>query len=112
MAVPVVVLACLLYDPVATSAALEVLAETRLDAATWRCSCEAGMRDRTLRDDAVSLFEIARESVARFPRGYFPNDAEQLVAEYRERYPGSGRCPADEQLEAYHKQPEDLRPWK
>jgi glutamate--cysteine ligase len=112
MAVPVVVLACLLYDPAATSAALEVLADTRLEAATWRRACEAGVRDRTLRTDAVSLFEIARESVARFPRGYFPGHAEQLVAEYQERYPGSARCPADEQLDAHRKQPEDLSPWK
>jgi glutamate--cysteine ligase len=112
MAVPVVVLACLLYDPAATSAALEALGDTRLDAATWRRSCEAGMRDRTLRDDAISLFEIARESVGRFPRGYFPDDAEQLVAEYQERYLGSARCPADEQLDAYRRQPEDLSPWK
>jgi glutamate--cysteine ligase len=112
MAVPVVVLLCLLYDPVATSAALEVLADTRLEAATWHRSCEAGVRDRTLRADAVSVFEIARESVGRFPRGYFPDDAEQLVAEYQERYPGSGRCPADEQLDAHRRQPEDLSPWK
>jgi glutamate--cysteine ligase len=112
MAVPVIVLVCLLYDPAATSAALEVLADTRLEAATWRRSCDAGVRDRTLRDDAVSVFEIARESVGRFPRGYLPEDAEQLVAEYQERYPGSGKCPADEQLDAHRKQPEDLSPWK
>jgi glutamate--cysteine ligase len=112
MAAPVVVLACLLYDPAATSAALEVLADTRLDAATWRRSSEAGVRDRALRDAATSLFEIARESVDQFPRGYFPDDAEKLLAEYQERYTGSGRCPADDQLDAYRKQPEDLSPWK
>lgn len=112
MAVPVVVLACLLYDMTATSAALEVLADTRLDAATWRRSCEAGVRDRTLRADAISLFEIARESVGRFPHGYFRDDAEQLLAEYQERYPDSGRCVADDQLDAHRTQPEDLSPWK
>jgi mycothiol S-conjugate amidase len=41
-----------------------------------------------------------------------PEDAERLLAQYQERYPGSGRCPADEQLDAYRKQPEDLSPWK
>jgi len=112
MAVPVVVLACLLYDPTAASAALELLGDTRLDAATWRRSCEDGARDRGLRENVLGLFEIARQAIQRFPHGYFPEDAERLLAQYQERYPGSGRCPADEQLDAYRKQPEDLSPWK
>jgi glutamate--cysteine ligase len=112
VAVPVVVLAALLYDPAATSAALELLEDTRLNAATWRRSCEDGVNDQGLRESAIELFEMAREAVARFPRGYFPDHTERLLAEYQERYPGSGRCPADEQLDAYRKQPEDLSPWK
>ena len=112
MAVPVVVLACLLYDPTAASAALELLGDTRLDAATWRRSCEDGVRDRGLRENVLGLFEIARQAIQRFPHGYFPEDAERLLAQYQERYPGSDRCPADEQLDAYRKQPEDLSPWK
>jgi glutamate--cysteine ligase len=112
MAAPVVVLASLLYDPAATSAALELLEVTALDAAIWRRSCEQGVQDRALRNNAIGLFDIARRAVARFPHGYFPDGAERLLAEYGERYPGSGRCPADEQLDGYRRQPEELSPWK
>jgi glutamate--cysteine ligase len=112
VATPVIVLAALLYDQSAGSAALELLEDTRLEAAIWRRSCEAGVQDQGLRESAIGLFEIAREAIARFPHGYFPEHAERLLAEFEERYPGSGRCPADEQLEAYRKRPEDLSPWK
>lgn len=112
MAVPVVLLTALLYDPVATSAALDLLAEARLDAATWRRSCELGVADPALRESALGLFAIARAALPRFPSGYFAEDAEPLLADYQERYPGSGRCPADDQLDAYRQQPEDLSPWR
>ncbi len=112
MAVPVILLASLLYDRGASSTAVELLDDTRLDRSAWRRSCEVGIQDPGLREGVVGLFGIARESLQRFPDGYFPDGADSLLAEYEERYPRSARCPADDQLDSYRKQPEDLSPWK
>jgi glutamate--cysteine ligase len=111
-AVPVALLVGLLYDQRATSAALEVLAGTRLDAQTWRRSCELGMREPRLRADATALFDIALGALGRFPSGYFPSGARRILTEYRERFLAAGRCPADDQLDAFRQHPEDLTQWK
>ena len=110
--VPIVLLACLLYDRAATSEGLDLLAATRLDAATWRRSCEVGMADAGLREQAAGLFEIGRRALRRFTSGYFPTGAEGLLADYQDRYVSAGRCPADEQLDGFRQNPEDLSPWK
>lgn len=112
MAVPVTLLVGLLYDLGATSAALEMLAGTRLDTEAWRRSCELGMREPRLRADATALFDIALEALGRFPSGYFPNGARRALTEYRERFLAAGRCPADDQLDDFRQHPEDLNRWK
>jgi len=112
MPVPVLLLAALLYDDSATSQALDLLGDSRLDLDVWRRSCELGLRDSQLRAQALGVFEIGSRALERFPAGYIPGGAGHLMADFRERYPQSGRCPADDQLDSFRNNPEDLSAWK
>jgi glutamate--cysteine ligase len=112
MAVPIITLAALLYDRAATAEALDALAATEANLSTWRRSCEQGVRDPDLAASALALLAIARRAVERFTAGYFPADAVTLLAEFEARFTAARRCPADEQLESFTRNPEDLNPWK
>ena len=110
--IPILLLTALLYDDSATSAALDLMGDSRLDRDVWRRSCEVGIRDSQLRGQALSIFEIGARALGGFPDGYIPGGAGRLVADFTERYPRSARCPADDQLDAFRNNPEDLSAWK
>lgn len=110
--VPVTVLAALFYDRAATDEALGFLSEESIQAAAWQTSASAGMRDPGLAATALGLFEIALAAIPRLPAGYLDGGGIGLVSEYRDRFLASGRCPADEQLESYQRDPEDLATWR
>jgi glutamate--cysteine ligase len=100
MPVPVCVLTALAYDPQACSDALSVL-ETgrplvRGGRDMWRRAAERGLSDPALRNQALELFDLALEAMARLPRGYLPSWSRALVEEYRERFVLEGRSPSDE----------------
>jgi len=110
--VPIALLAALLYEPTATREALELLGDRLPDVSVWERSASRAMGDSELRATALDLFRIALDAFPRLPRGYMPDHIPALVAEYRERFPQSGRCPADEQLDRIVRDKEDLSTWR
>ncbi len=108
---PVSLLAALLYDRTATRSALDLLDTQPLDPAIWRRAATRAMKDEALRATALSLFDIAVRAVRRMPGGYLTDGADRLLAIYRERFPEQHRCPADDQLDRYQTDPEDLSIW-
>ena len=70
------------------------------------------MTDNSLRTAALGLFDIATSAIPRLPDGYVPDGTADLLARYRERFPEQHRCPADDQLDRYHTDPEDFSIWK
>ncbi|MDP9382130.1 MAG: glutamate-cysteine ligase family protein [Chloroflexota bacterium] len=108
-ALPVCLLAVLVYDPEARRAALSALSTpVRPVTEQWRSAAALGMRDEFLRQHACDLFDIALAGMRRLPAGYLPHDASSLVEEYRERYPASGSCPADDLVDRFAACPQDL----
>ncbi len=108
-AVPVCLLAALLYDPAARLEALEALASpARPMEEEWKAATTLGMADPSLRRSACDLFAIALRGMQRLPAGYLPHDAAALAEEYRERYLVPGRCPADDLADRFAACPQDL----
>ncbi|MBV2156154.1 ergothioneine biosynthesis glutamate--cysteine ligase EgtA [Kitasatospora sp. SUK 42] len=103
--VPTALVTTLLDDPVAADAAFAALEP--LEAAdgprpprsdAWLRAATLAMGDPELRRAALACFAAADAALGRLP------GAERLravVAEYAERYPARGRCPADDQLDAH-----------
>ena len=110
--VPVALLAALLYDRTATREALQLLDTEPTDRAAWLRSATRAMTDNSLRTAALGLFDIATNAIPRLPDGYVPDGTADLLARYRERFPEQHRCPADDQLDRYHTDPEDFSIWK
>ena len=92
--------------------ALQLLGTEPLDRAAWLRSATRAMTDASLRTTALGLFDIATKAIPRLPKGYFPDGTPDLLTRYRERFPARHRCPADDQLDRYHTNPEDLSIWK
>ncbi|WP_243438044.1 ergothioneine biosynthesis glutamate--cysteine ligase EgtA [Streptomyces sp. FH025] len=102
--VPTALVTTLLDDPVAADAAFAALEPLkavdgprapRSDA--WLRAATLAMSDPELRRAALACFAAADAALGRLP------GAERLrttVAEFAERYPARGRCPADDQLDA------------
>jgi glutamate--cysteine ligase len=111
--VPVCLLATLAVEPSARRRALEALDAPggAVGAEAWWCAAGEGITDPGLRRTAADLFDIALAGMRRLEPGYLPPEAPALVAEYRERYVGSGRCPADDLLERHLARPEELTTW-
>jgi glutamate--cysteine ligase len=110
--VAVALLASLLYEPHATNEALEALDQTVLDRDAWARAGSLGMGDPALRSTALALFDAGLRGAARLPKGFLPGDMLERMSEYRERFPESGRAPADEQLESFTSKPEALSTWR
>lgn len=107
--IPVLILTALLYDQKACEDALAGLShcpDTLRE--EWRAAAALGMADAALRFQALLMFELALNALPRFPPGYFPADAAHRIAEYRDRYIASARCPADDQLQRFTASPDDL----
>jgi glutamate--cysteine ligase len=109
--VPVALLAALLYERTATREALELLDGEPIDGASWLRSATRAMTDTRLRTTALDLFDIAISAIPRLPKGYVPDGTADLLTRYRERFPEQHRCPADDQLDRYKTDPEDLSIW-
>jgi glutamate--cysteine ligase len=109
--VPVALLAALLYDRTATRGALELLGHESIDRATWMRSATQAMTNDALRSTALGLLDIAIRAIPRLPNGYLPDGIAALLTRYSERFPERHRCPADDQLDRYQIDPEDLSIW-
>jgi glutamate--cysteine ligase len=109
--VPVALLATLLYDRTATRIAIELLDHEPIDRAAWVMSATQAMTNEALRTTALRLFDGAIGALPRLPDGYLPDGISDLLTRYRERFPQRHRCPADDQLDRYQIDPEDLSIW-
>ncbi|MEV7771275.1 ergothioneine biosynthesis glutamate--cysteine ligase EgtA [Kitasatospora sp. NPDC086791] len=100
----------LLDDPVAADTALAALepldSADRSDRAdgprpprsgAWRRAATLAVADPELRRAALACFAAADAALGRLPGAGWLRTA---VAEFAERYPARGRCPADDQLDA------------
>lgn len=107
--IPVLILTALLYDQKACGEALAGLSHfSRVLREQWRAACALGVAEAALRSQALMLFDLAFDALPRFSAGYFPTDAASRIAEYRERYVESARCPADDQLQHFSTSPDHL----
>jgi glutamate--cysteine ligase len=100
--VPLALVSALMDDPVAADAALAALEPLGDESGaprndTWRRAAVLGLGDPRLRRAALACFAAADHALAR-------RDGEGTLrtrlAEFAERYPARGRCPADDQLDA------------
>ncbi|MFD8752737.1 ergothioneine biosynthesis glutamate--cysteine ligase EgtA [Kitasatospora sp. NPDC059577] len=100
----------LLDDPVAADTALAALepldSSDRADRSggprpprsdAWRRAATLAVADRELRRATLACFAAADAALGRLPGAGWLRTA---VAEFAERYPARGRCPADDQLDA------------
>ncbi|HEX3606710.1 MAG TPA: glutamate-cysteine ligase family protein [Candidatus Dormibacteraeota bacterium] len=108
--VPVCVLATLTGEKGARRRALEVLESEPTSDDWWRAAWQS-TGDATLRRTALALFDAALRGMSSLDRGYLPDSAPALVAEYRERFVAAGRCPADELLAEHAARPEEPSTW-
>lgn len=107
--VPVLLLTALLYDREACEDALAGLSlAARPWQEWWRVAAASGMADGALRSQALMLFALALDAIPRFPPGYFPASATELLMTYRDRYLLAARCPADDQRQFFVACPDDL----
>ncbi|MFI5529900.1 ergothioneine biosynthesis glutamate--cysteine ligase EgtA [Kitasatospora sp. NPDC051853] len=105
--VPLALVSALLDDPDAADAAFEALEpldvpayRDRLPPRTelWYRAATLAVADPQLRRAALACFALADRSLAR--RGAPAARLRTALADFAERYPARGRCPADDQLDA------------
>ncbi|WP_342791855.1 ergothioneine biosynthesis glutamate--cysteine ligase EgtA [Kitasatospora atroaurantiaca] len=101
---PLALVTALLDDPVAADTALAALeplgaAEELCPPRTelWRRAATLAVTDPGLRRAALACFGAADQALARRPGS---GRLRTTLAEFAERYPARGRCPADDQLDA------------
>lgn len=99
--VPLAVVTALLDDPVAADAARAVVQPlaARRQRDPWLRAARHGASDPLLGPAVRACFEAA---MAALPRLGVPEQVSAAVASFFERYPLRGRCPADDQLDAFH----------
>ncbi|MGF1430946.1 ergothioneine biosynthesis glutamate--cysteine ligase EgtA [Kitasatospora sp. LaBMicrA B282] len=102
--VPAALTAALFADPKAADAAFEALeplaaatAEPGPRGPAWTRAATRGMDDPVLRQAALGCFAAAESALADQPAAAKLRTA---LAEFADRYPTRGRCPADDLLEA------------
>ncbi|MEI7592923.1 MAG: glutamate-cysteine ligase family protein [Actinomycetes bacterium] len=94
----------LLTDPLVTSEVVEALDGS---VGLWNEAAEVGLANAHLRRSAQAIFDIAVPALA--SAEVDPN-LQQLVADYQVQSVVIGQCPADLQLEAWHRGDELLSP--
>lgn len=101
-AVPVVLLAGLLYEPWARRRVLAKLRPLAADLPRlWRLAASRGVRDSELRDLALTAWRTALEGASRLAPGSMrPHDLESAEA-FLDRFPAAGWMPADEYAKAF-----------
>lgn len=101
--VPTVLAATLLDDPVAADAAYAATEPLCTDgeplpsAEVWRRAPWIGLADPDIGKAARACFAAADSALARTGA---PAELRQALADFTERYPERGRCPANDQLDA------------
>ncbi|MER5635335.1 ergothioneine biosynthesis glutamate--cysteine ligase EgtA [Kitasatospora sp. NPDC002227] len=101
---PLALVTALLDDPLAADATRAALAPLGSPNGTrpprtelWRRAATLALTDPELRRVALACFGIADQALARRPGA---GRLRAALAEFAERYPARGRCPADDQLDA------------
>lgn len=100
--VPLTLVSALMDDPVAADAVYEALEPLGGEARAprndiWRRAAILGVGDPRLRRAALACFAAADRALARREGA---GRLRARLAEFAERYPARGRCPADDQLDA------------
>ncbi len=111
-AVPVALMASLLYEERARAAALDLLADCRPTLPElWRRAALDGVRDPELRDLACRLWEIGLEGAKALPDGYVGDEALASIEEFLEHFTSRGRMPTDDLLELNAEDPAKALEW-
>ena len=111
-AVPVALMAALLYDDRARESALGLLHDHRGDLpALWRKAAIDGVREPELRDLACRLWKIGLDGARALPAGYVEDDDLEAVESYIEHYTARGRMPTDEVLDLLAEDPARALEW-
>jgi glutamate--cysteine ligase len=111
-AVPVTLMAALLYDDAARAAALGLLTAHRTELPDiWRRAAIEGVRDPELRDLACRLWEIGLSGARALPTGYIGADAITTTEAFLEHFTARGRMPADDFLELQEEDPARALEW-
>jgi glutamate--cysteine ligase len=99
--VPLAVTTALLDDPLAAATARSVVQPlaARRQRDPWLRAARHGAGDALLGPAVRACFEAA---LGALPRLGVPAQVSAAVASFYERYPLRGRCPADDQLDAFH----------
>jgi len=111
-AVPVALMAALLYEDGARAAALDLLAGCRQELPDlWRRAAMDGVRDPELRDLACRLWGIGLEGAKALPIGYVGGDALTSIEDYLEHFTSRGRMPTDDLLDLNAEDPAKALEW-
>jgi glutamate--cysteine ligase len=111
-AVPVILMAALLYNDGAREAALELLHDRRNELpALWRKAALDGVRDPELRDLACRLWKIGLDGARALPAGYVDEDDISAVVHYIDEFTCRGRMPTDEILRLLAEDPARALEW-
>jgi glutamate--cysteine ligase len=111
-AVPVTLMAALLYDDGARKSALDLLHDRRTELpALWRKAALDGVRDPEIRDLACRLWKIGLDGARSLPAGYVDEGDIASVVAYLEHFTARGRMPTDEVLELLSEDPARALEW-
>jgi glutamate--cysteine ligase len=93
--VPVALVTALMDDPVAAEQTATIVAPLRSLRRhhDWITAARRGLRESRLAEAAAACFQVALGGLERLGA---PADVRAAVAEFYERYPAQGRCPADD----------------
>jgi glutamate--cysteine ligase len=111
-AAPVVLMAALLYDDAARSAALDLLRVHRPQLPTlWRRAAIDGVHDPEIRDLARKLWRIGLDGVRALPVGYIGDEDLAATETYLDHFTDRGRMPTDEVVELFAGDPAHALEW-
>lgn len=101
MALPLLVVDTLLREPRARRAALDALgvADRGTLLSLWEAAAHQGVVNPWLRSEALALFGISLDALARLPRDAVPRGADSMLRAFRDGYPCIRRCWSDDQVE-------------
>jgi glutamate--cysteine ligase len=111
-AVPVTLMAALLYDDRARTAAVDLLSSRRPELPElWRRAALDGVHDPELRDLACGLWKIGLDGARSLPAGYVDSEDIESVDAFLDHYTSRGRMPTDEVLELLAEDPAKALEW-
>jgi glutamate--cysteine ligase len=111
-AVPVALMAALMYDDRARQSALDILLDRRRALpGIWRRAAMDGVRDAEIRDLACRVWKIGLDGARSLPDGYVEDRHLEAVEDYLEHFTANGRMPTDEVLELLAEDPARALEW-